>query len=117
MLYGGTDPNPLGKSPDHLGFLELAKTWKNASGDIESGVAANSPRASTAVAPRHMLPGQSVPIATAVGVTSPNDSPVASPVASESWFSRFGKKKPQREAYLGKSNRFVIFYVLVPLSS
>lgn len=110
-LYGGTDPNPLGKSPDHLGFLQLAKNWEASKTDIESALTNEVPPLSRAhSSPRLLSPVGSTPAIDAHtgNYSSSNNAVAASAIvpSSESWFSRFGNRKPQKEAFLGNSNRY-----------
>ena len=122
--YGGTDPNPLGQSLDHLGFLQLAKNWETSAldqaGDLESGGRADGKISFSSARPAPPAINSSAPTSkpsAAVAVNSPieksmsSDSPLSSPATSGGgWFSRFGKSKAaQKEAYLGKSNWYVTF--------
>lgn len=71
------------------------------SGDIESAAEIGRTPAAAIYESK-----STAPIAISIEKASSSDSPITSPVASsDGWFSRFGIKKPQKEAYLGKSNR------------
>lgn len=122
VAYGGTDPNPLGKSLDHLGFVQLAKNWEESAidriGDIESGGRMDTKMLPSATPPAPPPINTSVvagrPATSSMAANSPieksnsSDSPLSSPARSGGgWFSRFGKTKAaQKEAYLGKANRY-----------